>query len=208
MEQTVTGLLQWDWAFFAWINRGWSNAVLDAFMPWMTHLGDAVAVCGWIALAGLLLFRAGLASAGKPGRDLPSRDALVRSVIAACLSMALVYGVVAGAYNGLKHVSQRARPFVSHEVALRVPPATAFALSHESSFPSGHAANAFMVAAMFGSLLRRTQYRYGLFVLAAVVALSRVYLGVHYPSDVLAGAGIGLVVTRLALRWRPLRAGA
>jgi undecaprenyl-diphosphatase len=192
MEQTMRELLQWDWALFAAINGGWSNAVLDASMPWITHLGDAVAVCGWIALAGLLLIRVGL----------------VRGVISSCLFMALIYGVTAGAYNGLKSVSQRARPFVAHEVTLRVPPATASALGHESSFPSGHAANAFMVAAIFASLLRRTLYRYGLFFLAALVALSRVYLGVHYPSDVLAGAGLGLVVTGLALRWRPLRAGA
>lgn len=208
MEQTLMDLLQWDWTVFAWINQGWSNAVLDASMPWVTHLGNAFAVCGWIALAGLVLIRRAVSRASNSGAGPVVRLALVRRAVSFCLFMALIYGVTAGAYNGLKHVSQRDRPFVAHAVTLRVPPATASTLGSESSFPSGHAANAFMVAAMFASLLRRRLVRYGLFGLATVVAFSRVYLGVHYPSDVLAGAGMGLVVTWLLLQWRPLHADA
>jgi undecaprenyl-diphosphatase len=58
------------------------------------------------------------------------------------------------------------------------------------SFPSGHATTAFALAAVLGFLSER--WFYPALLLAAIIALSRVTLGVHYPSDVLAGAVIGL----------------
>jgi undecaprenyl-diphosphatase len=61
-------------------------------------------------------------------------------------------------------------------------------------FASSHAANFFALATFVGWFLR-DRYRWiaiGLFFIAALVALSRVYLGVHYPGDVLAGAVIGV----------------
>lgn len=59
-------------------------------------------------------------------------------------------------------------------------------------FPSSHAANSFALAVVFGSFYRKT--RYYLFPLAAMIAIGRVYLGVHYPSDVLAGAAYGSLI--------------
>jgi len=59
------------------------------------------------------------------------------------------------------------------------------------SFPSNHAVNNFAAAAFFTKLFPR--YKSVLFITASIVALSRVYLGLHYPSDIIAGAGIGFV---------------
>ncbi len=66
------------------------------------------------------------------------------------------------------------------------------------SMPSGHATNAFAVATALGH--RYPSYRLPLYALAASVAFARVHLGRHFPSDVLAGAAIGVVVSTVVLR--------
>jgi undecaprenyl-diphosphatase len=62
------------------------------------------------------------------------------------------------------------------------------------SFPSGHAAAAFSTAVVLGLTLRQKRWWAGLLSGASLIALSRVYLGVHYPSDILAGAVLGAAV--------------
>jgi undecaprenyl-diphosphatase len=70
----------------------------------------------------------------------------------------------------------------------------------DASFPSGHAANAFAGASVLGRLLPSAAWIW--WSVAAGVAVSRVYLGVHYPLDVLAGAAVGLGCAALAsIRW-------
>ncbi|WP_432585463.1 phosphatase PAP2 family protein [Streptomyces sp. HD1123-B1] len=72
-----------------------------------------------------------------------------------------------------------------------------------SSFPSGHSAS----AAAFATGVALESSRYGLLVapLAAAVAVSRVYVGVHYPSDVLAGIAIGVGAAVFTCRYWPPR---
>lgn len=74
---------------------------------------------------------------------------------------------------------------------------------HTTSFPSGHSAS----AAAFATAVALESRRYGLLVapVAAAVAFSRVYVGVHYPGDVLAGAAIGAGAAALTCRWWPPR---
>lgn len=60
---------------------------------------------------------------------------------------------------------------------------------HDPSMPSGHAMLAFTGAVILAAVVPRA--RWALLVLAGGIALSRVYLGVHYPSDVLVGAALG-----------------
>lgn len=64
------------------------------------------------------------------------------------------------------------------------------------SFFSGHASNSFALAAFFYGLLRVTlpRLRWLLFILAALIAYSRVYLGVHYPLDIFCGCIFGLSI--------------
>ncbi len=173
----------WDRALLLWVNQAWASPLLDTLMPWLTYLGSAYAVAGVIVAMGWRMRR---------------RRCDWRAVAVACLCLALVYGVVAGAYNAIKYEVLRPRPFVALGGELRVSADEVQAIRPNSSFPSGHAANAFMLATLLAALLRRGLWPlwYGL---ALLVALSRIYLGLHYPGDVLAGAVLGSVLTWLLL---------
>ena len=72
----------------------------------------------------------------------------------------------------------------------------------DSSFPSNSAAAAFAIAAAVWCVNRRIGTV--LFIAAAIYGFSRVYVGVHYPADILGGAAIALIVTALTLRLRDL----
>jgi membrane-associated phospholipid phosphatase len=96
--------------------------------------------------------------------------------------------IVATAYGlntALKRVVRRPRPQLAG-----LPPLTPTVSS--LSFPSAHATTAFAAAAAYGGLLPRGP----LYAVAVAFALSRPYLGVHYPSDVVAGAALGTVLAR------------
>jgi undecaprenyl-diphosphatase len=97
------------------------------------------------------------------------------------------------ATTGIKGLVDRPRP------PLRYPePKTLVPLPHDASFPSGHAATSFAAATMLTFYFPRLAPV--LYLLAAAVAFSRVYVGVHYPLDVIAGALLGvLVATALRL---------
>ena len=98
----------------------------------------------------------------------------------------------------IKRAVRRPRPALRSVPAARrvkVAPLT-------TSFPSGHAASAAAFAT--GVTLELTPAAAPLGLLAAAVGLSRVYVGVHYPLDVLVGAGIGAGVARLGARFWPV----
>jgi len=103
---------------------------------------------------------------------------------------ASVTAVVAITYainTAIKRVVRRPRPNLAD-----LPPlvATPSALS----FPSAHASTSFAAAGVYGGLLPPP----ALYLAATAMAASRVYLGVHYPSDVVAGVLLGLAVGSVA----------
>jgi len=107
-------------------------------------------------------------------------------ILAACI---LSFAVELGAYKFIKESVKRPRPcqqFHGWESLIRPPDVF--------SFPSGHTAGAFVMA----SLLAFCYPAAGIpaYVWAALVGFSRVALRVHYPTDVLAGAGLGLLSAR------------
>ena len=123
------------------------------------------------------------------------RRMVVESLISACV--ALIFSGLIG------HFYYRDRPFVTHTVLQLIEhPANA-------SFPSDHAIGAFVIATSIWIFLRKEGKLWLAF--AACIAFSRVWTGVHYPSDVLAGAVIGIAAavgvnqlftrSTLALKW-------
>ena len=92
----------------------------------------------------------------------------------------------------LKYAVQRDRP-----PAVVLDPKPLMEVPTTSSFPSGHASTSFACAYVISRLAPRlTVFVY---VLAALIGFSRIYVGVHYPLDVLAGAVLGLVVAKALL---------
>ena len=121
--------------------------------------------------------------------DVLARRTFPRAVCAAAVAVAAATLLV----TLLKELFDRARPPIADPSldVVGVLPASA-------SFPSGHAASAFAAAVAVGMVYPRV--RRPLLVLAALVALSRVYLGVHYASDVIVGGALGALLG-LAAGW-------
>jgi membrane-associated phospholipid phosphatase len=81
----------------------------------------------------------------------------------------------------------RPRPYLAHQVSLLISPTA------DTSFPSDHATLGFAVAVLVWRYNRRTGA--ALLLLALVLALARIFVGAHYPSDVLGGAVLGTLTS-------------
>jgi undecaprenyl-diphosphatase len=167
-----------DCELFAWVAAG-HTPWLDRTLPRLSRSANHSGL--WIGIAGCLWAR---------GRR---RDA-VRGLASIAVTSLVVN-------EGLKRVVRRPRPSLRGVPVVRrvrVAPLT-------TSFPSGHAASAAAFATGVAVELPRAGVPLG--VLAAAVGGSRVYVGVHYPLDVLVGAGIGAGLARGIARLWPEPAG-
>lgn len=175
LENTLAILKNLDTGLFNQINHSLQNSFFDVVMPLLSNAGNGGLL--WIVLGLVLLLL---------GRPEIKKAAFL--MLTALLASFLVGD------EGLKHIFQRPRPFetVQGVVLLVAPP-------HSFSFPSGHAASAFacsLVLARKIPALGRPAL-----ILAAVIAFSRVYVGVHYPLDVLAGALLGATCAMLVMKF-------
>ena len=111
----------------------------------------------------------------------------------------IAWGMADATGNLLKYIIERPRPFDSIDyIRLLVGKGTSY------SFPSNHAMTSFAVATVLGYFHR--YLRLPAFIIAIVVALSRIYVGVHYPSDVLGGAFLGIAIAFFVIYgWKRLK---
>jgi undecaprenyl-diphosphatase len=114
-------------------------------------------------------------------------DAARRRLPTAAVAAAGAAAVAEGLTVVLKHATERARPPLADPTIQAL-----VSLPDSTSFPSGHAATAFAAATAVGVLHPR--FRIPLLALAGMVALSRVYLGVHFWSDVVVGSLLGVAI--------------
>ena len=119
--------------------------------------------------------------------------ALLRRRPALLLAVVVADGIADLVARGIKSVVDVQRPafrYAEPKALVHVP--------HDHSFPSGHAATSFACATTLALAFPRLVVP--LYVLAAAIAYSRVYVGVHYPLDVVGGAVLGIAVAT-TLRW-------
>ena len=108
------------------------------------------------------------------------------------LSAALAFPLERLLYHFLKQSMKRDRPYTRIvEVHFRVRPPDRF------SFPSGHTASAFLMMTLLSSTFPALQIP--TLCWASLVGVARVYLGVHYPTDVLAGAFLGILTAQIGM---------
>lgn len=165
----------------------WSliHAVED--VRWSVATVLFVVLSAWWVQAPLFVLLAGLA------------DLAARRLPLTAMAGGLAATLASSANSALKEAFDRERPPVadpSFDALVAIPAS--------DSFPSGHAATAFAAATAISALEPRLARP--LLVLAALVAFSRVYLGVHFPFDVLAGAAFGASIG-IASAWIVRAAG-
>lgn len=161
-----------DLYFLEFLQSNFQSVLNDKIFQFITFLGDKGFV--WVLIALTLIV-------GKKHR----RTGIL--VILGLLLATLVGEVL------IKNLVQRPRPFVEYSYLKSI-------ISHTSgySFPSGHTVSSFTAARILSSEFKK--YRYLFLGLAFAIAFSRLYLLVHYPTDIVAGIIIGSLCGGIVLK--------
>lgn len=156
-----------DLAIFYFFNHTISTGFLDKFFSIITNVNNWY--IAYLILLGILFFKG-----GRMGK------------IAALGIIILITVTDQTGYKLLKEFFARERPCNALSDVL-----SPLGCAGGYSFPSNHALNNFAAAAFFSMLY--PNYKIVLYVTASLIAISRVYLGLHYPSDIIVGAAIGMI---------------
>lgn len=165
-------ILQIDKNILNFIYDNTRSELLDTLMPIFTLLGNSGLI--WITLSGILLV-------------FPKYRRCGISILVALALGLLVCNLT------LKPLVARIRPYeLNNAIELLIPE------PHDYSFPSGHTVSSFSSAVVL--MMRDKKLGIPALVLALLIAFSRLYLYVHYPTDILAGAVLGALLGYVSSR--------
>ena len=172
--------LNFDKAIFLWVEKIFDYSISSVITPilvFLTNLGDNGIL--WIALGIILLFFKKTRKAGI-------------TVLGALAVMMVCNNFV------LKNLFARTRPFNLEEWRDWFVYPELVKRPSSYSFPSGHSSSAFAAATGL-CVSKKARFIVPGFILAALIAFSRVYVHVHYPTDVIFGALFGILYGLIAI---------
>ena len=176
MQNLMEGIIKWDQRLFFHINGQWTNTFLDKLLLWFRTSDN------WIPLYVFFLIY------------LIKKLKLKtwKWVLLAIVNVTLTDQVSSNFFKPFVH---RLRPCQDPQVLDKVKLVVDHCLT-SFSFTSSHAANHFGIATFIFFTLQPllNNYRYLFFVWAGIISYAQVYVGVHYPIDVFAGAFIGIII--------------
>jgi len=167
-----------DKAALLWLNQDLAHPWLDVFFTWVS---DRISFALPLVLLLLVISAAQFGWKG----------------VRLWLFLAVTVGLADALGNVLKHLIAQPRPcyefyeLMRHDLAARCG-------ANLTGMPSNHALNFFTAATLLSATTRSRLWALSAFAIAIAVLLSRVYLGKHYPSQVLASALLGMVWGGLA----------
>ncbi|MGZ3594786.1 MAG: phosphatase PAP2 family protein [Syntrophales bacterium] len=161
--------MNWELKFMKWGVGSRSSRFLYHVLPWVTHLGSHFAVILFVLVS-----------------------CITTKQLRVLFSLLLLYAVQSFVIYFLKFTVRRKRPLSPKEIKIRVSKGPGEII--DPSFPSAHTAFSFMMAAVLAFYFPRYQVIF--FLIASFIGWTRVYLGLHYPTDVIAGAILGYGITR------------
>jgi undecaprenyl-diphosphatase len=174
LEQVIL----WDHQLFLSINNGWQNPALDMIMPFFSRIGEI-----WpMALIIIPLFY------------LNDKENFYKHL--AIFAGAMVLSGVVG--RVIKHFIDRPRPLKEMATLIQTHQVYIHVIGkelREYSFPSGHTISAFSGATFLSILFKRWSPLF--FSVAVLTGVSRIYMGAHFPTDVIGGMLVGSLATGL-----------
>jgi membrane-associated phospholipid phosphatase len=176
MPDFLTQLLTKDQALFSLINGKWTNIVFDKLMPWLRTSNN------WVPFYAALLIYLFVKWGAKAWKW----------VIIVALNVTITDQISSSFFKPFFH---RLRPCADPAIMYK----SRLLVDHCSggfSFTSSHAANHFGLAMLVFMTLQPLfkKYTFLFFIWAAIIGYAQIYVGVHYPLDVLVGTCIGLLV--------------
>lgn len=172
----MEALLQWDTAIMHWINNGWSHSIADFIFPVIRNkyfwLPLYVLCVSWIIY-----------------------NHHFKHVLLMFLFLGLsIFAADTISSQLIKKQVQRPRP--CHLTNLQPPVIERVTCGSGYSFTSSHAANHFCITAFFITIFGRLmgKWKYLWWVWAVLISIAQIYVGLHYPLDVLGGALLGLII--------------